>query len=198
VVKGAGRAVMGAALNSELKRVEDYIPYFHTMSYLENRFQECGADNEYLKRSAGYANLERFLSHRREWHRCEGSIPRGYLDALGVDLHVLEFTVELDQELYDRVIELPVPVSTYGVRVPNQPAQTKILAGTMDIERAVEFLLNISDRYDMKYFINVPGLKYIEISRQDGIREIRYRPEINVTLSSVDFSTRGNGYYSLV
>lgn len=189
---------MGAALNSELKRVEDYIPYFHTMRYLSKKLFECNWDNSNLKKAAGYANLERFLTHRREWHRCEGSIPRGYLDALGVDLHVLEFTVELDQELYDRAIEFPVPVSTYGVRVPNQPAQIKILAGTMDIERAVEFLLNISDKEDLKYFINVPGLRYIEISRYDGIREIRYRPEVHVTLSSVEFSAQGNGYYSLV
>ncbi len=184
---------MTALLKDEITVIEDYVPYFHTMRYMDRKYHECLLSDEQLKRASGYANIEQFRRHRADWHRCEGSIPKNYMNVLGVDFHVLEFTLELDQQLFDRAIQMPVDVISYGIRLEDQTVMTRPFAKGMDYERAVGFLVNISRQNTFRYFINIPGLRYIEISRQEGIREVLYRPAIYVTGISVEFGNQGLG-----
>jgi len=94
--------------------VEDYVRFYQTKVYL---YQKSGKLIYYknnlpeirkLAEKAGYKDLNSFLKHREEWHELKRKIPLSYLEALGVDLKVVQFTVELDVEEYEQAIQLPL------------------------------------------------------------------------------------------
>ncbi len=181
---------MAAVLKDELKSVEDYIPYFHTRQYMKRRYRECNLSESALMKSAGYATPDLFLHHQEEWLRCEGSIPAGYLEAIGVDFRVLEFVLDLDRELYDTALSLPLQVASYGVRTEDLVTQIRTFGSFIDYERALQLIRGFSEKQPFQFFINIPGIRYSEVSRMEGEREILYRPSMVITRSSVEFSSQ--------
>lgn len=99
---------------------EDYTPYRNCLAYIKQNSHAIPysgrgqAQRLEIMEKVGMKNYAKFHRRRVEWDNLEGKIPLKYLEAIGVDMDVLSFCLELDNSEYLSVlsIERKVPFAT--------------------------------------------------------------------------------------
>lgn len=179
------------SLAIEIKSVDDYVPYFHTRNYLLKKRNESGLSPHELMEQLGYRDLDKFYNQLHRWHECRGRIPHNYLETLGVDFRTLEFTIELDQELYDVAASLPVSVNGYIKGKMPGFYRHYDFPEPMDYRSVLEFLLDKSMEEPAHYFIRIPGIKLVDVSHGEVVHETHYRPGMWSSRNWVVFKDQG-------
>ncbi len=176
----------------EIHTIDDYIPYYHTRIYLRTKKKESGRSIPELMDAVNITNEERFQNQSLNWHDCRGRIPHSYLGAIGADLATLEFTVELDQELFDRALQLPVMVHSYVKgKMPGFYRQYEF-PEPAEYENVIDFLLDKSIDDSAHYFIKVAGLKLVDIHRGEIVNETFFRPGLWNSRNWIVFKDQGH------
>ncbi|MCB1144997.1 MAG: hypothetical protein KDK54_22310 [Leptospiraceae bacterium] len=89
--------------------------YFHTRNYIRNlssRIPNRTSDLRFLHLAEilNYRKLQKLEKKRRVWDTLLEPIPVEYFESLGVKMNLLDFTLELDQEIYEETLEKePIP-----------------------------------------------------------------------------------------
>jgi hypothetical protein len=144
-------------------------------------------------RKCGYSSLRKFRFHRKDWDNLERPVPRKYLQAIGVDINTLEFTVELDEEEYEKVLQFPFSPRKALLRVMPTVFTTVQLPDGVTEEEAVFLLKGLSRKTGKYGFINFENIK-TTFAQPDGFVFTKYyKPLLRVTRDSVIASEDGRG-----
>ena len=101
---------------------QGYTPYQNCIAYIQKKSSAipyCGKGQKKrleLMKKVGMKNYAKFYRRRFAWDILEIPTPRAYLEAIGVDIDVLLFTLELDNQLYIDVLNKEREVPYAGVR----------------------------------------------------------------------------------
>lgn len=182
-------------------KISDYVPYRNTKAYIAQKsalirdpgFKNSFDENETLSelmRLCSFTRPDRFRAERRRWDSLESPVPLKYFSAIGVSLSVLNFTVELDQDEFDRALEsLPYPdhfiirlsqASFVRYSIPEQiyDSEKEQFVAAFSEESGLECRMHFGE---MKSFIVHPG------GRSETVL---YLPVFSVSNSRVYFKTR--------
>lgn len=61
-----------------------------------------------LAEKLGVKNFNKFYTNRKLWDSMSNRIPIYYLEAIGISESMIATTIELDQEIFDKAVEVPV------------------------------------------------------------------------------------------
>ncbi len=175
----------------EIRTVDDYVPYYHTRAYFRQCKRKSTLSDEDLMKASGLYDLEKFRNSLDKWHECRGRVPYGYLKAIGANYRTIEFTVELDQELYEQTLGLQMMVKGYVKgRMPGFYRQFDF-PESADFDDVVDFLIEKSLDDQSHYFIKIPGIKLVDIHQGEVIHETYFRPGIWSARNWVVFKDQG-------
>lgn len=167
--------------------VEGYIPFRHTISYLQQRFETfCSTDirksrKERLKelaQSIGYAenSFPKFLKRIEAWQKLDGKIPVKYFEEIEVQSEVLTYVQELDMEEFEYALSLPVYPKNFIVRtMPTVYIPVSLPDGTTESE-AIEMVREYQEEWKSRCCIKIQHLKTIYIEPQHAIHTFTYAP----------------------
>jgi hypothetical protein len=170
--------------------LEGYIRFRHTKAYIRNK--SALHPSKEIMASIGYRALHKLTVHRREWDELTRRIPVKYLSAIGVDLDVLRFTLELDQQEFDLALELPVFPKSYGVRLMPTVYRTMDFPSKTTEERAILILKDYSKTSQVYCFITVADLKSVWVQPDGAVFTVFYRPELEIDKAWVNASESGS------
>ena len=71
-------------------------------------FRKNAKGTKALADKLGIKNFNKFYTNRKQWDMMNNRIPIYYLDALGINESMIATTVEIDQDIFKKVIEEPV------------------------------------------------------------------------------------------
>jgi len=159
-----------------------YAKFFHTASYLtkkSDQFDSISSENDFqsLMDKCGYAKRQKFVMHRGEWNSLGRKIPKSYLDAIGVDIHTLSFTLELDREEFDKVLNTPFSPEYATIRILPGIYQSIPLPEGITEEEAIEVMQLYVKEKNLRCFINLPEIKSIRFE-PDGHVSIYHFPPV--------------------
>lgn len=134
-----------------VRRPVDYVPYRNCRQYIAQksaRFADPGFRDSFettpelrgLLEAVGYAHVDRFRNDRRAWDELSAPVPLRYLDAIGVDLHVLEFALEEDVTLFDQALEAAAPRDSFLIRVGEETFMPYLIPDQIYESERIEFL----------------------------------------------------------
>ena len=130
--------------------------------------------------SVGYGSIAKFKNHRHEWDELSRRIPTKYLSAIQVDLETLRFTLELDQEEFERFLALPFCPQSVGIRtMPTVFSTMEFPPDTSEAE-AIEILKKYSGETGRYCFIPCANIKTIYIQPDGAVFTTVYRPELEI------------------
>lgn len=163
-----------------LEDVTDYQRFFHTKSYVGSK-SKVYKDEKKLMKILSYNNSNKFHIHRNKWDTFELAIPVKYLKEIGVDLNTLWFTVELDQEEYEKALNLPffptkaiIQDSLSSFSILNLPI------GVCEVE-AIYILMKMSSRMHVNCVISLENIKTIYFEPNGRVFAKYYKPIIQIT-----------------
>jgi hypothetical protein len=175
----------------QANRLDDYVRFRHTKAYIRGKSLLHPSSKEIMA-SIGYRTLPKFKAHRREWDELLRRIPIKYLFAIGVDLDVLRFTLELDQQEYDQALELPFYPKSYGIRLMPTVYHTMEFLPQTTEEQAIQILKNYSRDTRTYCFITVPKIKSVWVQPDGAVLTTLYRPELEINKAWVIASDSGS------
>jgi hypothetical protein len=196
-VTGAGVArarSLPAFLHREpLNTIQDFLWGRHARLYLAQCRRACRLTRKELLSVCGLASLNKLDRFREGWHDLVRPIPRSYLQALEVDLGLLEDVVELDRREFARVLALPrFPRSLVVNLLPGAYHNRPFPLGTPE-DDAVEILRRTAKEMQRIAWIHYPDLLTITAWRYGRMSQREYWPELRVTPRQVGFGDRGLG-----
>lgn len=166
--------------------VEDYIPFYNSKIYLKQKsvnlkyFQNHIFAIKEIARAAGYKDFNQFNKDRKLWHEFKKMIPLSYLKAINVKLDVLKFTIELDQNDYQKTLDIPSYPKSYIIQ--NQPfSLNRRLPENITEDKAIELIRKEAILKNKSCVINYPMLKKILIESDGQVTIIYYKPDIKIT-----------------
>lgn len=172
---------------------EEYERFFHTKAYLRSleaagnsSSKLTGEDKITLSRmmkASKYANLSKFLEHKKDWDSLHRKIPLSYLEYLGYDRDVLTFTLALDFQEYRAALDLPRRPKFAFVRLLTSVFIREPLPDNILEDKAIEYIKYNMGENHLYYCINYPELKTIFIEPEGKIITAYYPPEIEFTQS---------------
>lgn len=168
-----------------INEVEDYTPFYHSKIYLKQKsgslkyFKNQIPQIKKIAEKVGYKDFNQFIKHRKLWHGFQKKIPLSYLKAIGVKLDVLRFTVGLDQNDYQKALEIPLFPKSYIIQTRPFPL-TKKLPQNISEEKAVELLRKEAVLENKSCVINYPFLKKVFIDTDGSVATAYYQPEIKI------------------
>jgi hypothetical protein len=142
--------------------------------------------------SIGYRTLRKFTAHRNEWDELTERIPVKYFSAIGVDLDVLRFALELDQQEYDLALERPFYPKSYGIRLKRTVYHTMEFPPQTTEEQAIQILKKYSKDKRTYCFITVPYIKSVWVQPDGAVFTTFYRPELEIGKEWVKASELGS------
>lgn len=142
--------------------------------------------------SVGYGSLPKFKNHRKEWDDLSRRIPTKYLSAIQVEIEVLRFTLELDQEEYDKALEVPFFPKSAGIRLMSAVYSTMEFPLETSEAEAIEILKMYSNKNGRYCFISWANIKTIYIQPDGTVFTTIYRPELAINKAWVIASDSGN------
>ena len=175
----------------QANRLDDYIRFRHTKAYIRSKSLLHPSGKEIMA-SIGYRSLGKFIVHRKEWDELTRRIPVKYFSAIGVDLYVLRFTLELDQQEFDLALELPFSPKSYGVRLQPTIYHTMDFPSHTTEEQAIHFLKDYSKNTHTYCFITVPDIKSVWVQPDGAVLTTLYRPELEINKAWVKASELGS------
>ena len=175
----------------QANRLDDYIRFRHTKAYIRGKSLLHPSSKEIMA-SIGYRTLRKFTVHRKEWDELTGRIPVKYFSAIGVDLEVLRFTLELDQQEFDLALELPFSPKSYGIRLMPTVYHTMDFPSQTTEEQAIVILKDYSKNTRTYCFITVPDIKSVWVQPDGAVLTTLYRPELEIGKEWVKASDSGS------
>ena len=193
-----------------INNIDEYDRFHHTKAYLrsltvptDTKFQldtETKSSVEELQAACGYGKLDKFLLHKADWDLLRRKIPLGYLEAIGLRRDVLDFAVELDQEEFERVIQLPLYPRTAVVRLMSCLYSKLTLPQGLDEQQAIDYLLEWMKETPLPCMIKFPSLKTVYLTPDGSINAVYHPPEITWTrthaIPRTDGSRAGRAWIS--
>lgn len=179
------RKIIPYLSSRNINKVEDYIPFYNSKIYLEQKsgslqyFENQIPEIKKIADEVGYKDFNEFIKHRKLWHGFKEKIPLSYLKAIGVKLDVLEFTIELDQNDYQKTLEIPQHPKSYIIQTRPFPL-TKRLPQNISEAEALELVRKEAVLENKSCVINYPFLKKILIDSDGSIKTTYYRPDIKI------------------
>ncbi|MFA5032872.1 MAG: hypothetical protein WC614_07625 [bacterium] len=164
--------------NPPINTIKDYQYGRNIRAYLKQKLETCGKDDTELMLATGYANLRKFEFHRAQWHYLKRQIPISYLEAIGVDMEILKYVVELDNENYQKAIKLPRFPACYIRRLMAAFYQTVELPDCTSEKDAIELIQKTEGSH--RCCINYPGLLGLYIEPDGKVDEIHYVPSMEI------------------
>lgn len=165
----------------QINLIQDYQRFRNTKSYISSRSSRFETTRELMEKS-GYAKLNKFRSHRKEFDDMSRDIPLGYLEAIGINSATFRFCNELDYEEFESARNIEVLYPEYGtVRYMACVYSSVKFPSKLTEDMAVEYL---QDHYGSKGFIcwiNYPDFKTVLIKPGENAKRFYYPPEIRYT-----------------
>jgi hypothetical protein len=184
-----GVVVMGKTIpflsTRSINKIEDYQPFYHSKAYLNKKagslayFKNQVPKIRKLAKKVGYKDFNQFIKHRKLWHDFSKKIPISYLEEIGVDLDVLKFTIELDQNDYQKALEIPLYPKSYTIQTRPLPF-SKPLPENISEAEAVELVRREVIIENKSCVIDYPYLKLIFIDTDGSVSTVYYQPEIKI------------------
>jgi len=169
----------------DINKLEDYERFRNLKSYL---LQKAGSINRaYVEKeeiwklagAVGYSKYNKFLNHREQWHELVRKIPVSYLDIIGVDYDVLDFTVELDQKDYQSALQIPLYPKGFIVRHMSCFYRTVEFLPDTPENQAIEIVQEYARKEGKKCAINYADIKTILVGTEGQVNTCYYEPNIN-------------------
>ena len=163
-----------------LEDVTDYERFFHTRSYIGSK-SKVYKDEKILMKLLSYHNLNRLHIHRNTWDAFELPIPIRYLKEIGVDLNTLRFTIELDQEEYEKALSLPF-FPTKAVIQDSEASFSIIILpiGICEIG-AIYFLRKMSLNMNISCFLTLENIKTLYFKPDGKVFANYYKPIVQIS-----------------
>lgn len=167
------REKMSIFLPAKINRLEDYERYGKTKAYLMQKsgsltfFKDQKPEIHKLAEKSGYADFNKFTEHRREWHDIKRRIPLGYLSAIGVDLEVLDFVVDVDYREFRQALKVPRYPQYFTIRLMPTIYQSVEIPEEIPENKAIEALQKLAAEKNRLCFINYQDILSIQI-KPDG------------------------------
>jgi hypothetical protein len=167
--------------------IEDYERFQNTKAYLKKKsgpltyYQNRTDQIKELAAKVGYKKFNKFREHRKDWHALERKIPLVYLEAIGADLEVIKFTIELDQEEYEKALELTTCPEQMTIRMMPGGYVNKSLPTNLAEEKVVDFLKDYAQRKEKICWLNYQNLKKIQAYPDGRVSEIHFKPAVEIT-----------------
>lgn len=168
-----------------INKVEEYIPFYNSKIYLKQKsgslkyFEDQIPQIKKLAEKVGYKDFNQFIKHRKLWHDFQKKIPISYLKAIGIKLDVLEFTIELDQNDYQKALEIPLYPKSYMIQTRPFPLNRRLPKKTSEA-KAIELVRKEAILEKKSCVINYPLLKKILIESDGSVKTTYYRPAIKI------------------
>jgi len=168
-----------------INKTEDYQPFYHSKAYLNKKvgsltyFKDQIPQLRKITEKVGYKDFNQFIKHRKLWHNFKKKIPISYLEEIGVKLDVLKFTVELDQNDYQKALETPLYPASYIIQTRPIPLTKKLPENIPEAE-AVELVRKEAILKNKSCVIYYPFLKTIFIDCDGSVTTAYYQPEIKI------------------
>lgn len=176
----------------KINSIKDYKRLRNTKAYIRHRSSGIESTEELMKKS-GYANLNKFKKHRKEFENLERNIPLAYLDAIGVNYATLKFCGELDQEEFDiaRGIEDLHPQFAMVRLMTTIYSNIEFPEGTTE-KQAIEYLINYSAETGKKCVINYRDFKTVTVDPEGRVKIVYHPPSFRITKSYLIPGETGN------
>lgn len=184
-------------LSARTNECEPFSRFSSTRAYITQRSGVAQGRSETLERTralmraSGYAKLCKFRKHRERWRQLERDVPLTYLDALGVDREVLQFTVAHDADLHSLELQKPRFPRFASARLMACVYKShEFPAGTTEVE-AIETLKELVQEIRVPWFINYPELLSVWVGPDGGDIQRLYTPSVTFTRHAAVFSRGG-------
>lgn len=129
---------------------------------------------------SGYNKFNKFVEHRKEFHKMKRKIPLGYLEAIDAELEVIKFTIELDKKEYEEALEIPLFPKYFTVKMMSAFYRSIKLPGYFSEEEAIEFIREYANKENKICWINYPKIKTITAFPNGNVSKIYYTPDITI------------------
>lgn len=170
----------------DINKIEDYDRFHNTKAYLKKKsgklvyFKDQTDEIMELAEKCGYKKFNKFIEHRKEWHRLIRKIPLSYLEQIGAKLDVIEFTVEVDQEEFEKALELPFYPEYATVRMMPSVYQSIKLPADLTEEEAIEYLKDYSSKEERICWIKLKDIKTIWVYPNGNVNTSYYKPDYEI------------------
>jgi hypothetical protein len=179
----------------------DYIPYQNCLAYIKQKssaipYSGVGqAERLELMQRVGMKNYLKFHRRRFEWDKLEGQIPLAYFEGIGVNIKILSYCIELDNDAYTKALSISRKVPYVNARMG--PCFYGIVTTPLSCrseEDAVEFFHNIMLDSKAKYThlsITFPGIIRHTFTRGEGLTgKYYYYPTFNIKSEYLMFNDK--------
>ena len=169
-----------------MNKIDDYERFYNTKAYLKKKsgnltfFKDETDEIMELANKSGYTKFNKFVEHRKEWHKMKRKIPLKYLEAIGVKVDVLELTIELDQKEYEDILKIPRFPKFAVIRMHPTYYKNYNLPEGISEKKAIELMEEYALREEKRCFINYPNIKMIGFRPDGSHYEIFYKPDIEI------------------
>jgi hypothetical protein len=163
---------------------EDYIPYQNCMTYIKQKssvipYSGKGQETRLeLMKNVGMKNYSKFYRRRWEWDNLIGRVPLSYLDAISVDMNILSYCLEMDNEAYIKALGIERKVAYVSVRLgPCVYTNIKTPEEYQNEKDAIEFYNSImlNPKVDFSHlWIRFPGIIHHSFTRGHGYESTVY------------------------
>ena len=173
-------------LSGRREKDADYIPFRYTHAYIKQKSDNYNGPQNALMEKCGYANLTKFIKHRKLWDALVKPVPLSYLREIRVDLKTVRFTLDLDREAFEKAVARPLYAENFLIKLPG-------FFGTVNFESALpeEEAIQRTIAYvnDKKLTCLVPfgEIKTIYVYPSGKTASDLHRPEIKVNKTKMEF-----------
>lgn len=176
-------------------QVPGYERLRHVRAYIQQCSKGCGLTAHEIASRCGYG-AEKLRRRRPIWDRAECSVPLAYLEAVEVDMKVLETALEADQKESDAALRnRPVPGS-FLVKLLPVVYRTVALPDDVSSEyEAIEYIRpQAVAQTHFKYYLHWPGLATLFFHTDGTVALGDFRPALRIERGSVSFGYDGTGF----
>ncbi len=184
----------------DINKLDDYERFRNVKAYLLQKsgpISRAYADKAEvweLAESVGYKKYNKFLNHRQQWHDLTRKIPVKYLDAIDVDYEILDCTVELDKEEYERALKVPLYPRGFTIRYMACVYKTVEFPPDTTEYEAREIMSDYAQDKRRSCAINYPDIKTVLAEPDGNIRVVFYEPDINFDGGFMIAATDGRSF----
>jgi len=182
-----------------INKIDDYERFYHSKAYLKKKsgkltfFKDEVDEIKKLAKDSGYTKFNKFVEHRKEWHEMKRKIPIKYLEAIGVKLDVLKFTIELDQKEFKEVLKIDFKPRYAAIKFHPIAYKTYEFPPDTSEKKAIEIMQEYAKKEERECIINYPDIKIIFIEPDARVHQIYFKPDINIDNEYVYPAKDGEG-----
>jgi hypothetical protein len=184
--------------SSKFNSPGDYIRFRNTRSYVLQKHTLYFAGLvgksrkeklKHLYKQCGYSDYAKFVRRLGQWVSLSVPIPRKYFDEIGIDYHVLDFVVELDNEEYANALNTQFLIENFEERIMAGIYLPISLPGKMTEPEAIDYIRSFQRETKFRCCINVTGLKSIYVEPDGTVKYEYLKPVMTTTKDLFVFST---------